>query len=139
MNIAALIMTNSVSPSDMKINLESLKLLYITGAPYDAVHAIGASVCVFLFSDNVIRKIERVKIKYGIYRWVYIREKGDYEGDEWILIFNYAFKLAFPSSSIFLTSLRDDKKTRLRSFFIWVLTKYEHYFQTVCVKWIIKN
>jgi len=68
MNIAALIMTNSVSPSDMKINLESLKLLYITGAPYDAVHAIGASACVFLFSDNVIRKIERVKIKYGIYR-----------------------------------------------------------------------
>ncbi|SEW30224.1 ECF transporter S component [[Clostridium] fimetarium] len=68
MNIAALIMTNSVSPGDMQINFESLKLLYITGAPYDAMHAVGASVCVFLFGDSVIRKIERVKIKYGIYK-----------------------------------------------------------------------
>ena len=67
MNIAALIMTNSVS-GDIQINLESLKLLYITGAPYDAMHAVGASVCVFLFGDSVIRKIERVKIKYGIYK-----------------------------------------------------------------------
>jgi len=68
MNVAALIMTNSISPGDMEINLESLKLLYITGAPYDAMHAVGASVCIFLFGDNVIRKIERVKIKYGIYK-----------------------------------------------------------------------
>lgn len=68
MNLAALVMTNAVSPSDMPINFKSLKLLYVTGAPYDVMHAAGASVCVFVFGDNVIRKIERVKIKYGIYK-----------------------------------------------------------------------
>lgn len=68
MNLAALVMTNAVSPSDMPINFKSLKLLYITGVTYDAMHAVGASVCVFLFGDIVIRKIERVKIKYGIYK-----------------------------------------------------------------------
>lgn len=68
MNIAALIMTNSVSPGEMQINIESLKILYITGAPYDAFHAFGATICVFIFGDNVIRKIERIKIKFGIYK-----------------------------------------------------------------------
>jgi len=68
MNIAALVMTNSVSPKEMPISFESLKLLYITGAPYDAMHAAGASLCIFVFGENVIRKIERVKIKYGIYK-----------------------------------------------------------------------
>lgn len=68
MNIAALVMTNAVVETDMTTNMESLKLLYITGVPYDAVHAFFASICVFVFGDNVIRKIERIKIKYGIYK-----------------------------------------------------------------------
>lgn len=68
MNIAAMVTTNSISPGDMQISIESLKLLYITGAPYDAIHAAGASVCVYIFGDHVIRKIERIKIKYGVYK-----------------------------------------------------------------------
>lgn len=62
MNVAAFFMTESVYEG----GLDSLLLLYITGAPYDALHAFGASVCVFLFGDTVVRKLERVKIKYGI-------------------------------------------------------------------------
>lgn len=68
MNVAALIMTTASDGNNMEFNLESLKLLYITGAPYDAVHAGGASVCIFVFGDNIIRKIERIKIKYGFYK-----------------------------------------------------------------------
>ena len=52
---------------ELRMELEE-GLLYITGAPYDAVHAATAAVFIFLFGDLIIRKLERVKIKYGIYR-----------------------------------------------------------------------
>lgn len=68
MNIASLIMTSGMGEGSMTANLDSLKLLYITGAPYDATHAFFAALCVYVFGDSVVRKIERVKIKYGLYR-----------------------------------------------------------------------
>lgn len=67
MNIAAMFMSSSYSSEGMQISLESLKLLYITGVPYDAFHALGASVCVFLFGDSMIQKMNRVRIKYGLF------------------------------------------------------------------------
>ncbi len=51
---------------DMSWN--SLRLLYISGLPYDLTHAALASVCMFFIGHPMIKKIERIKIKYGIYR-----------------------------------------------------------------------
>ena len=67
MNVCAMI-NASVMPGGDPVSLETLRLLYITGAPYDAVHAATAAVFIFLFGDLFIQKLERVKIKYGIYR-----------------------------------------------------------------------
>ena len=50
------------------ISFEALRILYITGAPYDLMHAGTATLCVFLFGNSMIKKLERIKIKYGIYK-----------------------------------------------------------------------
>ena len=55
-------------PGAGDLSWTTLKGLYITGVPYDAVHAASAAVFNFFFGDKVIRKLERVKLKYGIYR-----------------------------------------------------------------------
>lgn len=62
MNLATFFMTRSVYEG----GIDSLLLLYVTGAPYDIMHAFTAAICVFLFGDNITRKIERVKVKYGL-------------------------------------------------------------------------
>lgn len=67
MNICAMV-TSAVMPGGRPISLETLRILYISGVPYDAGHAFTAAVFVFLFGDVFIKKIERIKIKYGIYR-----------------------------------------------------------------------
>ena len=50
------------------ISLEGMRMLYVTGVPYDFFHALTAAVCVYFIGGNVIRKLERIKIKYGIYK-----------------------------------------------------------------------
>ena len=67
MNICAMV-TGSALPGGRPVSLETMRLLFVTGAPYDASHAATASVCVFLFGNAMIKKLERIKIKYGIYR-----------------------------------------------------------------------
>lgn len=67
MNFAALIMQSSYTKGT-GINLAVLKALYITGVPYDIMHAATAALCVFLIGEPFLKKIERVQIKYGIYR-----------------------------------------------------------------------
>lgn len=67
MNFAALIMQSAYA-SGTKISIDALKALYITGVPYDIMHAAGAALCVFLLGEPFLKKIERVQIKYGIYR-----------------------------------------------------------------------
>ena len=66
MNLAAMFMSSSYQNGNISISLESLKLLYITGIPYDAMHALGAAVCVFLFGNTLIQKMTRIRIKYGL-------------------------------------------------------------------------
>lgn len=66
MNICAMV-TSAALPGK-EISLDAMKLLYISGAPYDAVHAARAAICMFVLGDKMIRKLERVKIKYGFYR-----------------------------------------------------------------------
>ena len=67
MNFAALIMQSSYTKGT-GIKLAVLKALYITGVPYDIMHAATAALCVFLIGEPFLKKIERVQIKYGIYR-----------------------------------------------------------------------
>lgn len=68
MNVAALVFNSYVTVSGLAINWDSLKILYISGVPYDMTHAAGSAFFLFVFGEKVIRKLERVKIKYGIYR-----------------------------------------------------------------------
>ena len=67
MNCAALV-TGAVYPGSAGISLSALRAVYISGAPYDLLHAATAALCVFLLGDPMIKKLERVKIKYGIYK-----------------------------------------------------------------------
>lgn len=67
MNICAMV-TSAVIPGGAPISLETLKVLYISGASYDAAHAGTAALFMFLFGEKIIQKVERVKLKYGIYR-----------------------------------------------------------------------
>mgnify|MGYP002290860157 CR=1 FL=1 len=67
MNVCALV-TSAGAPGGAEISLKALRALYISGAPYDAFHAGSAALCTFLFGNSVIRKLERIKIKYGIYK-----------------------------------------------------------------------
>lgn len=63
MNFASMVTTGLVDHGT-----STLKILYISGVPYDLIHAGGAAFCCFLFGEKMIRKLERVKIKFGIYR-----------------------------------------------------------------------
>lgn len=68
MNFAALITSSTfIGGGKSYISLESLKLMYITGIPYDLSHAFAASICSFLMCDGITQKLERIKIKYGMY------------------------------------------------------------------------
>ena len=64
MNLGAFFMTGAEQTKSM----EALKLLYIAGIPYDFIHALTASACTFLMGENIVRKLERIKIKYGMYK-----------------------------------------------------------------------
>lgn len=68
MNIAAMVMASAIPASGVGLDWNSLKILYISGVPYDAAHGLATAFFLFLFGDKVIRKIERAKIKYGMYR-----------------------------------------------------------------------
>lgn len=50
------------------ISFKSLQALYISGLPYDLSHAALASLCMFFIGNPMIKKIERIKVKYGIYK-----------------------------------------------------------------------
>ena len=67
MNIFTMISGASI-PGNPEISWDSLKLYYISGVPYDFGHALTAAIFNFIFGDRLIQKLERVKLKYGIYR-----------------------------------------------------------------------
>ncbi len=66
MNICALV-TSAGAPG-AELSIERMRVLYISGVPYDFYHAGTAALCVFLFGNSIIKKLERIKIKYGIYK-----------------------------------------------------------------------
>ncbi|EEG30099.1 hypothetical protein CLOSTMETH_02292 [[Clostridium] methylpentosum DSM 5476] len=67
MNTAAMIMTSAIPASNISISWESLTLLYLSGVPYDAMHAAGTAFFLFIFGEQMVRKMERVKVKYRLY------------------------------------------------------------------------
>ena len=67
MNISAML-TFTGNGGQADISIARLRALYISGVPFDTYHAGSAALCVFLFGNSIIRKLERIKIKYGIYK-----------------------------------------------------------------------
>ncbi len=67
MNVCAMVTALGL-PGAGDLSWTTLKVLYISGVPYDGLHAATAAVFTFFFGDKIIRKLERVKLKYGIYR-----------------------------------------------------------------------
>ncbi|MBO6155190.1 MAG: ECF transporter S component [Lachnospiraceae bacterium] len=65
MNLGTMFMS-VMSAADM--SWDALRALYVTGAPFDLWHALRAAIFVFIFGNNLLIKLERVKIKYGFYR-----------------------------------------------------------------------
>lgn len=63
MNMATMFYTAGFS-----VSFRSLQALYISGLPYDVTHAALASLCMFFIGKPMIKKIERIKVKYGIYK-----------------------------------------------------------------------
>ncbi|MBR6528458.1 MAG: ECF transporter S component [Firmicutes bacterium] len=62
------IFTSAGIAGNGNISLDTFRTIYITGLPYDIVHAALAAFCMFVIGNPMIRKIERIKIKYGIYK-----------------------------------------------------------------------
>lgn len=64
---AASLFTMSGMPG-VEISWNTLRTMYISGLPYDLLHAGTAAACMMVMGRPMIDKIERIKIKYGIYR-----------------------------------------------------------------------
>ena len=55
-------------PGSLGIGVKALKALYVSGVGYDFYHALTAAICVFVIGTPMVNKLERIKIKYGIYK-----------------------------------------------------------------------
>lgn len=62
MNFASLAMVTN------KITKASLFAVYLSGIPYDTVHAIATVFFLYVLSDNMIQKLDRIRLKYGMIR-----------------------------------------------------------------------
>lgn len=67
MNFASMIMTSAIPGSQVSISWQSLTMLYLSGVPYDAAHALGTAFFLFIFGEQMVRKMERIKVKYRLY------------------------------------------------------------------------
>lgn len=66
MNLAAMFTSAGIPGNPISFN--TLRALYISGLPYDLTHGALAAVSMYLIGNPMITKLERIKIKYGIYR-----------------------------------------------------------------------
>lgn len=67
MNFAAMCLSMN-EPGSLGIGVKALKTLYVSGVGYDFYHALTAAICVFVIGTPMVNKLERIKIKYGIYK-----------------------------------------------------------------------
>lgn len=56
----------SVIMSQEKLNLEMFQAAYLTGLPFDLVHAASTAFFLWFLSEPMIDKLERIKVKYGL-------------------------------------------------------------------------
>ena len=55
-------------PGNSEISWAALKTYYLAAVPYDLAHAGATAIFNLLFGELLIQKLERIKLKYGIYR-----------------------------------------------------------------------
>ena len=67
MNICTQLVSAAV-PGGTDLSAAGLKALYVSGVPYDFWHALRTSFFILLFGDGILKRLERVKVKYGFYR-----------------------------------------------------------------------
>lgn len=60
MNPASVLMYQAVPTKQLII------ASYIQGLPFDIVHALSTAVFLALFSQPMLEKLERIKVKYGM-------------------------------------------------------------------------
>ena len=60
MNTASLLMFST------KITFNALMTFYKSGIPFDAIHAIATVFFLFILSEPMIEKLDRIKAKYGL-------------------------------------------------------------------------
>lgn len=60
MNMASLLMWSTI------INWKSVLAMYISGAPFDLIHACATVFFLFVAANPMIEKLERIKKKYGL-------------------------------------------------------------------------
>lgn len=67
MNIFTMLSGASI-PGNPEVSWDALKMYYISAVPYDFGHAIAVAIFNLIFGEKLIGKLERIKLKYGIYR-----------------------------------------------------------------------
>ncbi len=67
MNFATLLLQHIADPQGNAITMDALKLLYITGVPYDLAHAGAAAFCMFVMGEAMLSKVTRIQTKFGIW------------------------------------------------------------------------
>lgn len=68
MNICAMVMGSTVQATGITVSIQSLRLLYLSGVPYDAAHASGSAFFMFVIGCPILNKAQRIKEKYGIFQ-----------------------------------------------------------------------
>lgn len=66
MNLSV-IATSSAYTDKVDFSLKALKTIYISGLPYDLFHSFSAALVVYFLGDKIVKRIERVRLKFGIY------------------------------------------------------------------------
>ena len=57
---------STVIMSQDKLNFAMIKAAYISGAPFDLVHAVSTAFFLWFISEPMIDKLDRIKVKYGL-------------------------------------------------------------------------
>ena len=57
---------NSVFIFQARPSLKMILAAYVTGIPADAVHAMSTVFFLWILSESMLEKLDRVKVKYGL-------------------------------------------------------------------------
>lgn len=60
--------TCTVFTMSSMINMSSAAAVYLAGIPFNVVHSAATAITMFVLCRTMIEKLERIKLKYGIYQ-----------------------------------------------------------------------